>query len=95
MRNNKDKPERVIVHVRMRPFSDEELRKDNTSPIEMFDSINNQIISKSINYVVKKDYDKKTFNFDSLLDTKIRQEDVFNKTAKVAALIKLELLRML
>ena len=66
----------------MRPFSEEELRKDNSSPIEIFDTVNNQVISKPLIYVVKKDYDKKTFNFDSLLDSKIKQEDVFNKTAK-------------
>ena len=46
MKNNKDnKSERVVVHVRMRPFSEEEIKKDNNTPIETFDTVNNQVIS--------------------------------------------------
>jgi len=41
---SKDKSERVIVHVRMRPFSEDELRKDNTTPVETFDTTNKFVV---------------------------------------------------
>jgi hypothetical protein len=41
------KSERVIVHVRMRPFSEDELKKDNTTPIETFDTVNKVIVGKN------------------------------------------------
>lgn len=70
-----NKSERVMVHVRMRPFSEEELKQDNTTPIENFDTINNTIS-------IKKDFDKKTFSYDTVLNMNIKQKDVFEKTAK-------------
>ena len=46
--NNKEllpqKGERVQVFVRIRPFNEEELEKDNTSPIEFIDTKNNAMI---------------------------------------------------
>ena len=46
--NNKEllpqKGERVQVFVRIRPFNDEELEKDSTSPIEFIDTKNNAMI---------------------------------------------------
>ena len=41
------KGERVQVFVRIRPFSKEELEKDNTSPIEVIDTKNNAMICKN------------------------------------------------
>ena len=41
------KVERVQVFVRIRPFSEEELEKDNTSPIEVIDTKNNAMICKN------------------------------------------------
>ena len=38
------KGERVQVFVRIRPFNEEELEKDNTSPIELVDTKNNALI---------------------------------------------------
>ena len=38
------KGERVQVFVRNRPFNEEELEKDNTSPIEFIDTKNNAMI---------------------------------------------------
>jgi hypothetical protein len=43
MKSTGNKSERVIVHVRMRPFSTDELNRDNTSPIENFDTQNSII----------------------------------------------------
>ncbi len=39
-----NKSERVLVHARMRPFTEEELRIDGSSPIEVFDPANNLIV---------------------------------------------------
>ena len=36
--------ERVQVFVRIRPFNEEELEKDNSSPIEVLDTKNNAMI---------------------------------------------------
>ena len=41
---NKDK-ERVCVHTRLRPFTEDEMKIDRTSPIEKFDTVNNVITS--------------------------------------------------
>ena len=74
-KENSEKLERVIVHVRMRPFLEEELMKDKTSPIEEFNEIDN-----SIN--IKKDYDKKYFKFDTISNINSNQLEIFNKTSK-------------
>ena len=46
--NNKEivlqKGERVQVFVRIRPFNEEELEKDQTTPIEVLDTKNNAMI---------------------------------------------------
>ena len=46
--NNKEiinpKGERVLVYVRIRPFNEEELSKDSSSPIEFIDTKNNAMI---------------------------------------------------
>ena len=49
--------ERVMVHLRMRPFSEEELKKDKSTPIENFDTLNNSV-------TIKKDFDKITLESD-------------------------------
>jgi hypothetical protein len=43
-KNTKDKQERVQVHVRMRPFTEDEIKRDNTTPVESFDTTNNVIV---------------------------------------------------
>lgn len=74
-KENTEKLERVIVHVRMRPFLEDELIKDKTSPIEEFNEIDN-----SIN--IKKDYDKKYFKFDTISNINSNQLEIFDKTSK-------------
>ena len=48
IQNNKEnfapKGERVQVFVRIRPFNEEELEKDQTTPIEVLDTKNNAMI---------------------------------------------------
>ena len=41
----KTKGERVTVHVRIRPFSEDELVADKTSSIERIDTTNNSMTS--------------------------------------------------
>ena len=41
-----NKSERVLVHCRMRPFTEDELKKDSTTPIESFDTVNNVVVGK-------------------------------------------------
>ena len=77
-----NKSERVMVHVRMRPFSEEELKQDSTSPIESFDAVTNTI-------TVKKDFDKKSYNYDTVLNMNIKQKDVFEKTAREVVDVKI------
>ena len=48
MNTSINKSERVLVHVRMRPFTEDESRKDNTTPIETFDTSNNVIVGMII-----------------------------------------------
>ncbi len=40
--------ERVLVYVRIRPFNEDELNRDKTSPIEIIDTKTNSMISKII-----------------------------------------------
>lgn len=75
MKNKDNKAERVSVHLRMRPLSEDEKQRDKINPIENFDIDKNVI-------TVKKDYEKKTFYFDNLLHPDISQMDVFEKTGK-------------
>jgi hypothetical protein len=51
MKSTKDKTERVVVHVRMRPYTEDELRRDNGKDniaIEQFDCVNNVITGKQL-----------------------------------------------
>ena len=41
-----EKTERVLVYLRIRPFNEEELKLDSTTPIELIDQKTNSIISK-------------------------------------------------
>jgi hypothetical protein len=89
--SKESKSERVIVHVRMRPFSEDELKKDNTTPVETFDTANKTIVGKFNIFllIVKKEGDKKTFNFDNLFPTNITQKEIFDKAAKNVVDVKI------
>ena len=55
------KNERVLVYVRVRPFSEEELIKDNTTPIEQIDEKNNIMIGKNKKYSKKGIWEKEIY----------------------------------
>jgi len=42
----KDKSERVFVHLRMRPFNEDESKRDQTQIIDSFDTNSNVVVSK-------------------------------------------------
>ena len=46
MKSKDNKSERVIVHLRMRPFNDDELKRDQKQFIETFDTENNIAVGK-------------------------------------------------
>lgn len=76
MKSKENKSERVLVHLRMRPLSEDEKQRDKINPIETFDTEKNLI-------TIKKDYEKKTFYFDNLLQPDIPQMEVFDKTGRL------------
>ena len=46
------KRERVLVYVRIRPFNEDELIKDKTTPIEFIDTKNNAMVCKKKIYFI-------------------------------------------
>jgi hypothetical protein len=71
----KSKVERVMVHLRIRPLSEDDInRYGQSTSVEYTDN------SRGI-VVLRKDYEKKTFNFDSVFDGNSRQEFIFSRVA--------------
>jgi kinesin family protein 3/17 len=69
------KVEKVVVHVRVRPFTqDETNRWGKETSIDMFD-VGKRVVT------VKKESDRKTFVFDSLFDQNSRQNDIYSRVA--------------
>ena len=69
------KTEKVVVHVRLRPFSNEELSKiskgkGNSCAVEVFDPASRHV-------QVRRDHEKKNFYFDSLFDQESVQEQIY------------------
>ena len=64
--------EKVKVAVRLRPLIEEELMsKDRSICIETIDVQKNMIISnESLLRIVKKDFEKRQFQFDAVFDPK-------------------------
>jgi len=71
------KSERVLVHVRIRPFNSSEL----ADPDQVQSSLLG-ISQSPPSLLVKKDYDKKSFHFDSVLTAESTQESVYRETGK-------------
>ncbi|CAD8110627.1 unnamed protein product [Paramecium sonneborni] len=68
--------EKVKVAVRLRPLIEQELlAKDKAICV---DSIDNQ--KKSI--IIKKDFEKRQFNFDTIFDPKVTQSQIYNEIAR-------------
>ena len=68
--------EKVVVHVRLRPFTeDEQARHGRDTTIDMFEE-NKRVIT------VKKDYDRKTYTFDSLFGMNSTQEGIYSRVGE-------------
>ena len=64
-----------MVHLRIRPLSEDDIaRYGQNSSVEYTDD------SRGI-VTLRKDYEKKTFNFDSVFDGNSRQDEIFNRVA--------------
>ena len=59
MKNKTNKSERVKVYVRIRPFTNDELKINNATPIENIDLINNIMTGKKFFYIKNKKNSKK------------------------------------
>ena len=70
----KGKTERVMVHVRVRPFNEDEGRSRETG-IETIDS-------KIGSICVRKEADRKSFIFDSVFDQNSQQDEIYVKVGK-------------
>jgi kinesin family member 5 len=71
----KGKVERVMVHCRIRPLSEEDVKSYGR------DSVMESIEQSKGLIVLKKDYDKKTFVFDSVFDSSSTQKEIYAKVA--------------
>ncbi|CAD8189657.1 unnamed protein product [Paramecium pentaurelia] len=76
--------EKVKVAVRLRPLLDEELlNKDKSICVDSIDPSKKSII-------IKKDFEKRQFNFDTVFDPKVTQSQIYNEIARniVTSVIK-------
>jgi len=71
----KENLERVAVHLRIRPFNQEEIQKDQSSPFEVIDETSNSVC-------IRKDFDQKMFKYDTISNSNSCQVELFDKTAK-------------
>ena len=74
--NNNSKTERVKVYIRVRPFNDDENQRGGETPFTNLDVENNMVS-------IKKEYDVKDYTYDGIYDMNSKQEEVFEKSAKI------------
>lgn len=75
---HKNKKERVVVHVRMRPFNRSESEKGSKSSIARFDTDTNLVCI----YKDKNEGIKSKFYFDSLFNEDVSQEQVYETAGR-------------
>ena len=68
------KPERVKVYVRVRPFNDDEIRRGGNTPFTTIDSDNNYL-------AIRKEYATKEYSYDGIYDMDSTQDQIFNNSA--------------
>ena len=69
------KIERVKVSIRIRPFNEEEKKRDSSSPLENVDTKNNIL-------TIKREYDKKNYSYDKIFPMTTDQISIFESTSK-------------
>ena len=73
--SSKSKIERVRVSIRIRPFNEDEKRRDPSCPLENIDPKNNTL-------TIKREYDKKHFSYDHIFPMTTEQISIFETTSK-------------
>jgi hypothetical protein len=68
------KPERVKVYVRVRPFNDDEIRRGGNTPFTTIDSDNNYL-------AIRKEYATKEYSYDGIYNMDSTQDQIFNNSA--------------
>ena len=68
------KPERVKVYVRVRPFNDDEIKRGGNTPFTTIDSDNNYL-------AIRKEYATKEYSYDGIYDMDSTQDQIFKNSA--------------
>ena len=73
--NQNQKPEKVKVFIRVRPFNEDELRRGGDTPFTSIDPDNNSLS-------IKKEYSIKEYFYDGIYDMNSNQEEIFSNSAQ-------------
>ena len=73
--NQSQKPEKVKVFIRVRPFNEDELRRGGDTPFTSIDPDNNSLS-------IKKEYSIKEYFYDGIYDMNSNQEEIFSNSAQ-------------
>jgi hypothetical protein len=73
--NQNQKPEKVKVFIRVRPFNEDELRRGGDTPFTSIDPDNNSLS-------IKKEYSIKEYIYDGIYDMNSNQEEIFSNSAQ-------------
>jgi hypothetical protein len=73
--NQSQKPEKVKVFIRVRPFNEDELRRGGDTPFTSIDPDNNSLS-------IKKEYSIKEYLYDGIYDMNSHQEEIFSNSAQ-------------
>ena len=73
--NQNQKPEKVKVFIRVRPFNEDELKRGGDTPFTNIDPDNNSLS-------IKKEYSIKDYNYDGIYDMNSTQEEIFSNSAQ-------------
>ena len=73
--NQNQKPEKVKVFIRVRPFNEDELRRGGDTPFTSIDPDNNSLS-------IKKEYSIKEYIYDGIYDMNSNQGEIFSNSAQ-------------
>jgi len=63
------------ISIRIRPFNEEEKKRDSSSPLENVDT-------KNYILTIKREYDKKNYSYDKIFPMTTDQISIFESTSK-------------
>ena len=73
--NQIQKPEKVKVYIRIRPFNEDEIRRGGDTPFTNIDTDNNCLS-------IRKEYNTKDYSYDGIYDMNSTQEQIFKCSAQ-------------